>query len=513
VSAVWQVFKEMTWSEVGTAITGVFGVITMAISNTILTLIQKLTVAVFGLIDKMRDYILEAMQRIVSILSTIGSSLGWFGGGISAGAKELHTYLGTMKNAKINTSDFVKSLESVKLTVDDVAPSFNDLGSRVETAFNIDHAESMGLWNSFMSSLLALTKQNAEARIREEERVQKYMEPNPDALRQAYDADPPSASDSSGSKPKGRKAELLNFLESFVSKNGLVGAKEALVAFNQTLDKTATSPDSFKTKTKAVETLNEGLTKTVKSTGDAKTEITGLGVIMEELQKSVNGLSFEKPSLSVLEFGKTALETLISVRDSNLRIGQGIMESQRITWASATTSVTDYANAAIARLNAVSQAAARANAAQLQSPISRFPGVIQSAAPTSNALLYSGTTLTRGFASGGYTGNVASGDIAGVVHGQEYVMPAKATAKYRPLLDAMRSGVNVSGGSGTVNPKMVVTIQNYGSSEHEVQQISANEVLIIAKNVVQREAPGAVARSLSNPNSVMSKSFKMNGRR
>jgi len=128
-------------------------------------------------------------------------------------------------------------------------------------------------------------------------------------------------------------------------------------------------------------------------------------------------------------------------------------------------------------------------------------------------LLYSGTTLTRGFASGGYTGNVASGDIAGVVHGQEYVMPAKATAKYRPLLDAMRSGVNVSGGSGTVNPKMVVTIQNYGSSEHEVQQISANEVLIIAKNVVQREAPGAVARSLSNPNSVMSKSFKMNGRR
>jgi len=47
VSAVWQVFNEMTWSEVGTAITGVFGVITMAISNTILTAIQKLTVAVF----------------------------------------------------------------------------------------------------------------------------------------------------------------------------------------------------------------------------------------------------------------------------------------------------------------------------------------------------------------------------------------------------------------------------------------------------------------------------------
>lgn len=33
----------------------------------------------------------------------------------------------------------------------------------------------------------------------------------------------------------------------------------------------------------------------------------------------------------------------------------------------------------------------------------------------------------RGFSSGGYTGNYGVNDVAGVVHGQEYVLNAMAT--------------------------------------------------------------------------------------
>lgn len=45
-----------------------------------------------------------------------------------------------------------------------------------------------------------------------------------------------------------------------------------------------------------------------------------------------------------------------------------------------------------------------------------------------------------GFESGGYTGNFGRKQIAGVVHGQEFVVNAEATAKYRNALQAMNDG-------------------------------------------------------------------------
>jgi len=49
-----------------------------------------------------------------------------------------------------------------------------------------------------------------------------------------------------------------------------------------------------------------------------------------------------------------------------------------------------------------------------------------------------------GFASGGYTGNRGTGDVAGVVHGKEFVVNAKATAKNRALLESLNAGGSVS---------------------------------------------------------------------
>jgi hypothetical protein len=51
-----------------------------------------------------------------------------------------------------------------------------------------------------------------------------------------------------------------------------------------------------------------------------------------------------------------------------------------------------------------------------------------------------GTALTSGFAEGGYTGNGGVSQVAGVVHGREYVINAKATKQYLPLLEAINSG-------------------------------------------------------------------------
>ncbi|MDQ2083083.1 hypothetical protein RA307_23095, partial [Xanthobacteraceae bacterium Astr-EGSB] len=42
-----------------------------------------------------------------------------------------------------------------------------------------------------------------------------------------------------------------------------------------------------------------------------------------------------------------------------------------------------------------------------------------------------------GFARGGYTGDVGRQAVAGVVHGEEFVVNAQATARHRPLLEAL----------------------------------------------------------------------------
>lgn len=45
-----------------------------------------------------------------------------------------------------------------------------------------------------------------------------------------------------------------------------------------------------------------------------------------------------------------------------------------------------------------------------------------------------------GFEEGGYTGEKGLSEVAGVVHGQEYVIPAPQTKKYRPLLEDIHRG-------------------------------------------------------------------------
>jgi len=49
----------------------------------------------------------------------------------------------------------------------------------------------------------------------------------------------------------------------------------------------------------------------------------------------------------------------------------------------------------------------------------------------------------NGFEEGGYTGNAGTKQVAGVVHGQEFVMTADVTRKNRALLEHLHSGKSV----------------------------------------------------------------------
>jgi len=57
-----------------------------------------------------------------------------------------------------------------------------------------------------------------------------------------------------------------------------------------------------------------------------------------------------------------------------------------------------------------------------------------------------------GFQQGGYTGNMGVSDVAGVVHGREYVFDAAATSRIGvPTLEAIRSGRSVDGSGAIVS--------------------------------------------------------------
>ena len=69
-------------------------------------------------------------------------------------------------------------------------------------------------------------------------------------------------------------------------------------------------------------------------------------------------------------------------------------------------------------------------------------GAVVSAAliATLKAAVAVARSAAQGFESGGYTGNVGTKDVAGVVHGQEFVINARATKQFRPMLEEMNKG-------------------------------------------------------------------------
>lgn len=114
-----------------------------------------------------------------------------------------------------------------------------------------------------------------------------------------------------------------------------------------------------------------------------------------------------------------------------------------------------------------------------------------------------------GFANGGFTGGRARNGIAGVVHGQEYVMPASQTAKYRSTLDAMRNGTLKTG--STAGGGVMVNVNNYTDSNVSVERNKNGELELtireIARQQIAEQTPKLIATNLRNANSRESKAL------
>lgn len=105
----------------------------------------------------------------------------------------------------------------------------------------------------------------------------------------------------------------------------------------------------------------------------------------------------------------------------------------------------------------------------------------------------------QGFKQGGYTGNIGVNEVAGAVHGQEYVFDAKATREIGVgNLEAIRSGKAVG---GDVN----VTVNNMSSARVETQDDGNGNIIMTIRDEVKRSWS-----NLSNPNSFESKQVNRN---
>ena len=90
----------------------------------------------------------------------------------------------------------------------------------------------------------------------------------------------------------------------------------------------------------------------------------------------------------------------------------------------------------------------------------------------------------RGFSSGGYTGNYGVNDVAGVVHGQEYVLNAMATKRIGvDNLNSLNSGASIGNNNVSVN----VVVNSDGSSSVESSAQMGKQMGDAIKVAVQQE--------------------------
>ncbi|MDC5120071.1 tape measure protein [Acinetobacter baumannii] len=113
-----------------------------------------------------------------------------------------------------------------------------------------------------------------------------------------------------------------------------------------------------------------------------------------------------------------------------------------------------------------------------------------------------------GFATGGYTGNMGRSDVAGVVHGQEYVLNAAATKRVGvDTLNAINSGQSLDQKSSN---QPIVNIYNLPGQTAEVTQNDDGSLDVRIRQIAGEVAEQVFLQGIQNPNSRISKAFKQN---
>lgn len=138
-------------------------------------------------------------------------------------------------------------------------------------------------------------------------------------------------------------------------------------------------------------------------------------------------------------------------------------------------------------------AAAYAPAAAMASLASFGANAAPATAGIASTVATSSALALTGFKDGGFTGNMGTSQVAGVVHGQEYVMNAEATRRIGVgNLERMSSG-------GSMQPRISITNNYANGVEVTTKQLSEDEVEIIVDRRMSEQLPSMMTAELADP--------------
>jgi tape measure domain-containing protein len=104
--------------------------------------------------------------------------------------------------------------------------------------------------------------------------------------------------------------------------------------------------------------------------------------------------------------------------------------------------------------------------------------------------LAAGVLAMAAFEEGGYTGRGSRKRVAGVVHGDEFVLNSAAT--HRVGVDNLER-INAGGGLGGGSKLRVYLINQATGVQHDVRQVDEHTVEVIARRILASDGPGVIA--------------------
>ena len=189
-----------------------------------------------------------------------------------------------------------------------------------------------------------------------------------------------------------------------------------------------------------------------------------------------------------------ALKTMdMDYYNSSLSLWTGLWGESLNGWTSFFRTVAGENSASYKAIFAIQKGFTIATAAlNIQKAISdgwaQGSSIYEKAAAVATIITQTGNIMSEissiGFKAGGFTGNIGKDTIAGYVHGNEFVMPAEQTAKYRSDLERMHNGSYESPNQGGGNTNNFV-FNNYISMNGDGNVSSSSES-------IQAEATGEI---------------------
>lgn len=255
-----------------------------------------------------------------------------------------------------------------------------------------------------------------------------------------------------------KKSDVLNQIYS-ETKGAQADLTAQQQAYNQALASGALSAEQYGIKMQQLNVDAANLKMQMGTAGFNDAIVAGMGQLVSNYQGVLQGLSsawgnfftgfvdgFANSIGRAIVYGENLQDTLSQVSKQILseligaliKVGIQYVVNQALAQTAITATTAQSTAAAATTTAAWAPAAAVTSAASF--------GGAAVAGIAALAVLF-GMVMgfaAKGFKSGGYTGSVGTSEVAGVVHGQEFVVNAAATRKHRATLEAMNNGGSVA---------------------------------------------------------------------